>query len=100
MDNSQLSMVAQTQMGYHMVILNLFHCLHCKGVLPFGEAIRSLEDMDQKLTTGVPPATRTVLQGMIAGLKDLSGGAPPPNPAAPPPPMRPSLQVIQGGRNT
>jgi len=102
MSAAKLPTYAHVQMGYHLIILNLFHCLHCKGVLPLSDAAQSLEEMERRLPTATDEtsaAMRMIIRGMAAGLRDLSGEAPPPNPKAPPPPMRPNLRIIPGGRS-
>jgi hypothetical protein len=91
--------VAQVQMAYHLIITNLFHCLHCKDVLPLSDAVASLESMDNQLPAEMPAVTRGILRTMIGSLQKLAEEAPPPNPGAPPAPMRPDLRLIPGGRN-
>jgi hypothetical protein len=95
-----LDVVAQVQMGYDLILLHLFYCLHHKGVLPLTDAAQSIEEIVTELSDKLATPTRTIMTTMVKNLRQISEQGRPPDPSETTPPTRPYLQVIQGGRHT
>jgi hypothetical protein len=99
-ENQLANTMMSVQMGYSMVIIHLFHCLHSKGILPLSEAATSLDETVAALPPSVAPGTLMVMQAVATNLRDLAGQNLPTDPSKPPPPTRPTLRIIQGGLST
>jgi hypothetical protein len=75
--------------GLNLAVVHIFNCLNGKGVLPFSESIRSLEQtIEQMSSVDYPRGAVVALEGIVAQLRVIEAKGAPPDPTKPPPPTR------------
>lgn len=77
---------AQILLGQQIVLLAIFRCLDAKGVIPFSQAVQSLQEI-LSIFKDAPEKTKAVIELIIQSLQGFASSADPYDESKPPPAM-------------